>query len=201
MPNHASYSLIVFLRKFFLSKSHLQRGLLLKVSFSTQVFHYNRNYLPPSVSCHTIPSSVTDVPGSHGPKQSGSVIVPTEVPTHASTISFDSHLIRFRGGLEHRPLTLPPIVAAVATDLLSSYNNEFDCDLLLLLLVLNAFSRVPARTLLEVVDMSVLVFVLFITGIDDELFVFVLEVLVDVWEIMEAPVDKFEEEEFICEVE
>lgn len=67
--------------------------------------------------------------------------------------------------------------------------------------MLNAFSRVPARTLLEVVDMSVLVFVLFITGIDDELFVFVLEVLVDVWEIMEAPVDKFEEEEFICEVE
>ena len=38
--------------------------------------------LPPSVSCHTIPSKVTLVPGSQGPKQSGSVIVPTLVPVH-----------------------------------------------------------------------------------------------------------------------
>jgi hypothetical protein len=38
------------------------------------------------------------VPGSHGPKQSGSVIVPTEVPTHTSTISFGSHFKRFTGG-------------------------------------------------------------------------------------------------------
>jgi hypothetical protein len=53
---------------------------------------------PPSVSCQTIPSKVTDVPGSHGPKQSGSVIVPMEVPTHISTIFFESHLIRFIGG-------------------------------------------------------------------------------------------------------
>lgn len=53
---------------------------------------------PPSVSCHTIPSKVTDVPGSHGPKWSGSVIVPTDVPTHTSTISFGSHFNRFKGG-------------------------------------------------------------------------------------------------------
>lgn len=43
---------------------------------------------PPSVSCHTMPSSVTDVPGSHGPRQSGSVIVPTDVPTHTSAVSW-----------------------------------------------------------------------------------------------------------------
>lgn len=42
---------------------------------------------PPSVSCHTMPSSVTEVPGSQGPRQSGSVIVPTEVPTHTSAVS------------------------------------------------------------------------------------------------------------------
>lgn len=45
-----------------------------------------------------MPSKVTDVPGSHGPKQSGSVIVPTDVPTHTSTISFGSNLIFFVGG-------------------------------------------------------------------------------------------------------
>lgn len=45
-----------------------------------------------------MPSNVTDVPGSHGPRQSGSVIVPTEVPTHTSTISLGSHLCRFAGG-------------------------------------------------------------------------------------------------------
>lgn len=45
-----------------------------------------------------MPSNVTDVPGSHGPKQSGSVIVPTDVPTHTSTISFGSNLIFFDGG-------------------------------------------------------------------------------------------------------
>lgn len=38
------------------------------------------------------------MPGSHGPKQSGSVIVPTDVPTHTSTISFGSNLIFFVGG-------------------------------------------------------------------------------------------------------
>lgn len=38
------------------------------------------------------------MPGSHGPRQSGSVIVPTEVPTHTSTISFVSHLKRFAEG-------------------------------------------------------------------------------------------------------
>lgn len=53
---------------------------------------------PPSVSCQTIPSNVTEVPGSQGPKQSGSVIVPTEVPTQTSTISFGSHLIFLAGG-------------------------------------------------------------------------------------------------------
>ena len=41
--------------------------------------------LPPSVSCHTMPSKVTAVPGSRGPRQSGSVIVPISVPTLAST--------------------------------------------------------------------------------------------------------------------
>lgn len=62
-------------------------------------------HLPPSVSCHTIPSSVTEVPGSHGPKQSGSVIVPTDVPTHTSTISFGSHLtFLYGGGLQPLPL-------------------------------------------------------------------------------------------------
>lgn len=38
------------------------------------------------------------MPGSHGPRQSGSVIVPTDVPTQISTISFGSHLIFFAGG-------------------------------------------------------------------------------------------------------
>lgn len=41
---------------------------------------------------------MTDVPGSHGPRQSGSVIVPTDVPTHTSTISFKSLLWRLAGG-------------------------------------------------------------------------------------------------------
>lgn len=44
--------------------------------------------LPPSVSCQTIPSKVTLVPGSQGPKQSGSVMVPTLVPTHTSVTSW-----------------------------------------------------------------------------------------------------------------
>lgn len=38
------------------------------------------------------------MPGSHGPRQSGSVIVPTDVPTQTSTISLGSHLIFFGGG-------------------------------------------------------------------------------------------------------
>lgn len=38
------------------------------VTFTTRI--------PPSVSCQTIPSRVTLVPGSHGPRHSGSVIVP-----------------------------------------------------------------------------------------------------------------------------
>jgi len=43
----------------------------------------------PSISFHTIPSKLTCVPGSHGPKQSGSVTVPTLmlVPTQASAVS------------------------------------------------------------------------------------------------------------------
>lgn len=45
------------------------------------------NNSPPSVSCHTMPSKVTEVPGSQGPKQSGSVMVPTDVPTHTSAVS------------------------------------------------------------------------------------------------------------------
>lgn len=39
----------------------------------------------PSVSFQTIPSRVTEVPGSRGPRQSGSVMVPISVPTLAST--------------------------------------------------------------------------------------------------------------------
>jgi len=44
----------------------------------------------PSISFHTIPSKLTCVPGSHGPKQSGSVTVPTLmlVPTQASAVSW-----------------------------------------------------------------------------------------------------------------
>lgn len=37
-----------------------------------------------------MPSRVTDVPGSQGPKHSGSVMVPTLVPTQTSDISFGS---------------------------------------------------------------------------------------------------------------
>lgn len=74
---------------------------------------------PPSVSCHTIPSSVTDVPGSHGPRQSGSVIVPTDVPTQMSTISFGSTLTFFEGG----GLQLPFSSLQDVTD-----DDEFDED-------------------------------------------------------------------------
>lgn len=52
-----------------------------------------------------MPSNVTEVPGSHGPRQSGSVIVPTEVPTHTSTISLGSHLCRLAGGGLELPLS------------------------------------------------------------------------------------------------
>lgn len=45
------------------------------------------SHSPPSVSCQTIPSKVTEVPGSQGPKHSGSVMVPTLVPTHTSDMS------------------------------------------------------------------------------------------------------------------
>ena len=37
----------------------------------------NKLYLPSSVSCHTIPSKFTLVPGSQGPRHSGSVTTPT----------------------------------------------------------------------------------------------------------------------------
>lgn len=53
---------------------------------------------PPSVSCQTMPSKVTLVPGSQGPKQSGSVIVPTLVPTQTSFVSLSSVLIFLAGG-------------------------------------------------------------------------------------------------------
>lgn len=52
-----------------------------------------------------MPSNVTEVPGSQGPRQSGSVIVPTDVPTHTSTISFGSHLCRLAGGGLALPLS------------------------------------------------------------------------------------------------
>lgn len=60
-----------------------------------------------------MPSSVTEVPGSHGPKQSGSVIVPTDVPTHTSTISFGSHFIFLKGGGLH-PLPLADFSSELA---------------------------------------------------------------------------------------
>lgn len=61
-----------------------------------------------------MPSSVTDVPGSHGPKHSGSVIVPTDVPTHMSATSRGSVLIFLAGG----GLVLPArsLSAAAAPD-------------------------------------------------------------------------------------
>ena len=43
--------------------------------------------IPPSVSCHTMPSSVTLVPGSQGPKQSGSVMVPMLVEVAVSLVA------------------------------------------------------------------------------------------------------------------
>lgn len=46
---------------------------------------------PPSVSCQTMPSRVTLVPGSQGPRQSGSVMVPTDV--HSTPLSFRSTLV------------------------------------------------------------------------------------------------------------
>lgn len=46
---------------------------------------------PPSVSCQTMPSSVTAVPGSHGPRHSGSVMVDAlHVPTQASVRADDA---------------------------------------------------------------------------------------------------------------
>ena len=41
--------------------------------------------VPESVSCHTIPSRLTLVPGSHGPSCSGSVTVLASVTVPAST--------------------------------------------------------------------------------------------------------------------
>jgi hypothetical protein len=58
------------------------------------------------------------VPGSHGPKQSGSVIVPTDVPTHTSTISLTSTFIFFAGG----GLLVPPLLSSDIDD------NEFELD-------------------------------------------------------------------------
>lgn len=48
------------------------------------------------------------MPGSQGPRQSGSVIVPTDVPTHTSTMSFGSHFTFLNGG-GLQPL--PPLFA------------------------------------------------------------------------------------------
>lgn len=51
-------------------------------------------YVPFSVSCQTIPSSVTAVPGSHGPRQSGSVTVPTlQVSTATSCVGTGLELV------------------------------------------------------------------------------------------------------------
>lgn len=65
-----------------------------------------------------MPSNVTDVPGSHGPKQSGSVIVPTDVPIHTSTISLGSHLIFLAGG--------GLVLSSQIDDVLELLDDEFD---------------------------------------------------------------------------
>lgn len=56
------------------------------VALCMPYYVHSNKHLPPSVSCQTMPSRVTLVPGSHGPRQSGSVIVPTLVPTHTSSM-------------------------------------------------------------------------------------------------------------------
>ena len=48
----------------------------LKKKFSSKKIYRCWSNQPLSVSCQTIPWSLTAVPGSHGPKLSGSVIVP-----------------------------------------------------------------------------------------------------------------------------
>ena len=60
-------------------------------------------YLPFSVSFQTMPSRVTVVPGSHGPRQSGSVTTPTwQASTLASFMS--------TAGPGHGPLSTGPSV-------------------------------------------------------------------------------------------
>ena len=54
----------------------------------TQTCVTYHNHSPFSVSFHTMPSSMTWVPGSHGPRQSGSVATATElVPTATEWVS------------------------------------------------------------------------------------------------------------------
>lgn len=66
------------------------------------------------------------MPGSQGPKQSGSVIVPIDVPTQTSTI-LESHLIRFIGGeLEFLPSSLLELDAYDSDDVVAL--DEFDWD-------------------------------------------------------------------------
>lgn len=77
------------------------------------------------------------MPGSHGPKQSGSVMVPTDVPTHISTISFGSLFIFFAGG----GLVLSSELDDVAElDVDESVVPLFELVLLLLVAVVTVFS-------------------------------------------------------------
>lgn len=78
---------------------------------------------PPSVSCHTIPSNVTDVPGSQGPRQSGSVIVPIEVPMHTSTMPLESHFVFFIGGDED---DFPSSLDEFMTTELLTFDRDFE---------------------------------------------------------------------------
>ena len=50
--------------------------------------NYSKDNSPASVSCQTIPSRLTAVPGSQGPNHSGSVSVAASVEVPASTWAF-----------------------------------------------------------------------------------------------------------------
>ena len=50
--------------------------------------YYSKDNSPASVSCQTMPSRLTAVPGSQGPNHSGSVSVAASVEVPASTWGF-----------------------------------------------------------------------------------------------------------------
>lgn len=85
---------------------------------------------PPSVSCQTIPSRVTDVPGSQGPKHSGSVMVPTLVPTHTSDMSFGSEaeVLNFLAGGGLAAVSMASSVVEMIEDPLPGTAASFVCS-------------------------------------------------------------------------